>query len=61
MVWNDGNWELTHLLENGHKIVNKRGGVGWASMHPHITPVYSRLKPQFIADMKKAKIDAEFK
>lgn len=61
MVWNDGNYQLTHLLENGHLIVNKRGGVGWASSKPHIKPTYNKLKPKFIQAMKKVEINANFK
>lgn len=61
MVWNDGNWQLTHLLEHGHQIVNKRGGVGWASMKPHIKPTYDKLKPKFIKEMKNVDIELNFK
>lgn len=50
-VKNDKNWQLTHLLENGHQIVNKRGGVGWASAKPHIKPTYDEIKPKFINAM----------
>lgn len=59
-VWNKSNWQLTHLLENGHLIVNKRGGVGWASARPHIQEAVNDVRPQFISDMEKADIDIEF-
>lgn len=59
-VWNATNWQLTWLLENGHLIVNKKGGVGWASAIPHIQQAIDFVKPQFIADMEKAEIDIEF-
>lgn len=29
-------YRLTHLLENGHLIVNKKGGVGWSAPRPHV-------------------------
>lgn len=62
LVYNKENWQLTHLLENGHLIVNKKNGVGWASAKPHITPTYQTLKPRFIAEMKsKSDIVAKFK
>lgn len=50
-VWNAANWQLTHLLENGHVIVNKKNGVGWASAKPHIKPTYDSLKPKFVTAM----------
>lgn len=53
MVWNEKNWQLTHLLENGHQIVNKKNGVGWASGNPHIKPTYDQIKPKFIKAMTK--------
>ena len=53
MVWNEKNWQLTHLLENGHQIVNKKNGVGWASGKPHIKPVFDQLKPKFVKAMAK--------
>lgn len=61
VVWNRTNYQLTHLLENGHLIVNKRGGVGWASAHPHIDEAYRRVKEPFIRAMEKAKLDFEIK
>lgn len=50
-VWNATNWQLTHLLENGHVIVNKKNGVGWASAKPHIRPTYDELKPKYVNAM----------
>lgn len=31
-------YRLTHLLENGHVIRNKKGTYGRAPAHPHISP-----------------------
>ena len=59
-VWNKDNWQLTWLLENGHLIVNKKGGVGWASAVPHIQQAVDFVRPQFIAEMQRAEIDIEF-
>lgn len=56
-VWNATNYQLTHLLENGHLIVNKKGGVGWASAIPHINPAFERVKSPFIKAMENVKID----
>lgn len=55
-VWNATNYQLTHLLENGHLIVNKKGGVGWASPIPHIDPAYERIKKPFINAMEQVEI-----
>lgn len=60
-VWNEKNWQLTHLLENGHQIVNKKGGVGWASAHPHIRPTWDDLKDPFITEMKNLPIKLTIK
>lgn len=59
-VWNKDNWQLTWLLENGHIIANKKGGVGWASARPHIQNAIDFVKPQFIAEMEKAEVNIEF-
>lgn len=59
-VWNQTNWQLTWLLENGHIIANKRGGVGWASAKPHIQMAIDFVKPQFLAEMEQAEIDIDF-
>lgn len=56
-VWNESNWQLTHLLENGHFIVNRKDGMlGWASPKPHIKPTAEEIKPLFVNAMEKAEI-----
>lgn len=60
-VWNEDKYSLTHLLEKGHLIVNKRGGVGWASARPHIDVVYQQIKDPFIRAMENAKKEVEIK
>lgn len=60
-VWNATNYQLTHLLENGHLIVNKKGGVGWSSPKPHINPAYQKVKEPFIQAMKKAGLEIKTK
>ena len=39
VVHNATDYQLTHLLENGHVIRNKKGVYGRAPAHPHIKPV----------------------
>lgn len=51
-IWNKDNYQLTHLLENGHLIVNKRNGTGWASAKPHIEMAYQQVREPFIQAMK---------
>ena len=55
-VWNRTNWQLTHLLENGHFITNRRGGIAWSSPQPHIRPTFEKFKPRFISEMRKVEI-----
>lgn len=40
IVHNSKNYQLTHLLENGHVIRNKKGTYGRTAPHKHIEPVY---------------------
>ena len=54
-VWNKTNWQLTHLLENGHFITNRTDGIKWVSPRPHIRPTYDRIEPRFVRAMRKAK------
>lgn len=39
VVYNKTDWQLTHLLENGHIIKNQFGTYGRAPAIKHITPV----------------------
>jgi len=39
VVRNKDHYQLTHLLENGHVIINGRGEYGRAPAHKHIQPV----------------------
>lgn len=57
VVWNETDWQLTHLLENGHAIVNKKGGVGRASPHKHIAPSYRAVRNGFIKDIENVKLN----
>lgn len=59
VVWNKTDWQLTHLLEDGHRIVNKKGGEGWASAHPHIDPAYRSVKNKFVKAMENVKINID--
>lgn len=56
VVWNETSWQLTHLLENGHAIVNKKGGTGWASGKPHIKKGYRAVKNAFETDIQKIQL-----
>jgi len=58
-VWNKTSYQLTHLLENGHLIVNKRGGVGWASRKPHIAKAYRRIRNPLIREIENVKSDVK--
>ena len=61
VVWNETNWQLTWLLENGHLIVNKRGGIGWASPKKHIDKAYREQGAKFVKDMENIDIKIDFK
>lgn len=56
VVWNKTNYQLTHLFEKGHLIVNKRNGVGWASSQPHIDKSFQTIKPWFERAMEDVDI-----
>lgn len=61
-VWNRTNWQLTHLLENGHWISNSaHPRISWSPADKHIKPTYEKIKPQYIEAMKHVEIDANFK
>lgn len=52
VVWNKTNYQLTHLLEFGHR---KRNGTGWVDAQPHIQKVEEKYKVEFI-DLLNQKI-----
>ena len=52
VIWNKTNYQLTHLLENGH---HKRDGTGWVEAKPHIGKVQEKYGTQF-ADLLEKKI-----
>lgn len=60
-VYNYSQWQLTWLLENGHLVTNKKGGVGWAAPHPHIKPVFDEEAERFVDDMSKLDVKIEIK
>lgn len=61
IVWNKTSWQLTHLLENGHNIVNKKGGFGRTSPYPHIRPSYRAVSKGFERAIKQVQIETDFK
>ena len=61
-VWNQTNWQLTHLLENGHWISNSaHPRIVWSPPQKHIKPTYDKIKPQYVKAMKDVEIEANFK
>lgn len=44
VVLNKSDYRLTHLLENGHLIVNKKNGVGYSAPRVHIKPAFDSIK-----------------
>lgn len=55
VVWNRTNWQLTHLLENGHFITN-HGALAWSPPIAHIEPTFHKIEPRFVRAMRKAEI-----
>lgn len=47
IVHNATHYQLTHLLENGHVIRNKKGTFGRAPAHKHIKPVETWANREF--------------
>ena len=47
IVHNSDHYQLTHLLENGHVIRNKKGTYGRAPAHKHIKPVETWANKEF--------------
>ena len=61
VVWNKTNWQLTHLLENGHYITNRSMNLIWVAPRKHIKPTYDKIKPRFKKQMEDAKVIFDFK
>lgn len=53
VVYNKTNWQLTHLLENGHVIRNKKGTYGRAPAYPHIKPVEEWASNELPLDIER--------
>lgn len=54
IVHNSTNYQLTHLLENGHAVVNAKGDTGKrASAHKHIEPVYEWVQGELEREIRQ--------
>ena len=47
IVYNKTNWQLTHLLEDGHVVRNKKGTYGRARAIKHIEPAEKQAAEDF--------------
>lgn len=52
-IHNKKDYQLTHLLENGHLIRNKTGTYGRTKARPHIKPVELIVQDKFLEEVKK--------
>lgn len=52
-VYNSKMPGLTHLLEKGHLIKNKKGEFGRAPAHPHIAPVEAKQIEQYVSNVER--------
>ena len=53
-VYNKNAPGLTHLLENGHVISNKRGKFGRAPAHKHIEPATDKYTDEFVREIENS-------
>lgn len=53
IVHNRDNYQLTHLLEKGHVIKNKKGTYGRAPAHPHIAPAAEEGASEFELNVRR--------
>lgn len=61
VIHNKENYRLTHLLENGHFIVNKKGGVGWSEPNEHVAQSFDEERESYINAMKHLGINVVIK
>ena len=54
-------YQLSHLLENGHFIVNAKNRVGKAAPRPHIMPAYRIQRDQFLREVENIDVKLEEK
>lgn len=60
LVFNETDWQLTWLLEHGHLITNKIGGIGYARGSHVIENAYNNVnKKIFNEALEKVKIELE--
>lgn len=52
-VYADKEYRLTHLLENGHRIVRRGITIGSAEAIPHIKKVSDRAEEKLVKEVKK--------
>lgn len=53
VVYNKTNYQLTHLLENGHVIRNKYGEYGRTTGKKHIAPVADRANSEIPLEIER--------
>lgn len=53
VVHNRTHYQLTHLLENGHVIRNKKGTYGRAPAQKHIAPVADRVNSEVPQEIER--------
>ena len=53
IVYNEGHYQLTHLLENGHVIRNRKGTYGRTSPKKHIKPVETWANKEFQREIEQ--------
>ena len=54
IIHNSTNYQLTHLLENGHIVVNAKGDTGKrAEAHKHIEPVYEWVQGEIEREIRQ--------
>lgn len=52
-IHNATDYHLTHLLENGHVIRNKKGTYGRAPAHKHIAPVEEYFNSEVVEEIRR--------